>query len=151
MMKQMTVDEREGLLKYNFDELWTGMWNSDDLMSGDIQNGLSNTYRQEELTSRSKFGMLVKGVYFHGEMITMEKLVTESYEYTNWTEPEWGFPKGRRNYQENEYEIDFDQILSATGSSVQLATGQVVIALPTIVMGISFNATDNCPGSVILA
>lgn len=115
MLKQMTSDERAGLLHHTFDELWTGMWNTDDNMAGEVQAGVSNTYRQEELSSRTKFNALVKGIYFHGETFTMETLVKESDAYSSWGEPEWGFPKGRRNYQENEYECAAREFYEETG------------------------------------
>jgi len=115
MLKQMTSDERAGLLNHTFDELWTGMWNTDENMAGEVMPGISNTYRQEELSSRAKFNTLVKGVYFHGETFTMETLVRESNACSIWSEPEWGFPKGRRNYQENEYECAAREFYEETG------------------------------------
>ena len=34
-----------------------------------------------------------------------------------WDEPEWGFPKGRRNYQERDYECAVREMMEETGYS----------------------------------
>ena len=35
-----------------------------------------------------------------------------------WTEPEWGFPKGRRNYQERDYDCAAREFCEETGYSM---------------------------------
>ena len=122
MMKQMTVEERASLLIHTFDELWNAMWKSEDkenAVSIPVELG-SNQYRQEEINSKSKFNSLVKGIYSQNEFYNLESLVKESYEYTLWNEQEWGFPKGRRNYQENEYECAIREFTEETGYSGKL-------------------------------
>jgi 8-oxo-dGTP pyrophosphatase MutT (NUDIX family) len=98
------------------------MWNTDDNMAGEVPPGLSHQYRQEELASRSKFQMLVGGVYTNGSFYNMESLVRESIleAGVDWSEPEWGFPKGRRNYQENEYECAAREFFEETGYAPRL-------------------------------
>jgi 8-oxo-dGTP pyrophosphatase MutT (NUDIX family) len=122
MLKQMTAVEKAGLLQHSFDELWSGMWNTDDNMAGEVPPGLSHQYRQEELASRSKFHALVGGVYTNGSFYNMESLVRESIleAGVDWSEPEWGFPKGRRNYQENEYECAAREFFEETGYAPRL-------------------------------
>ena len=44
---------------------------------------------------------------------TLESLIAES-KY-NWDEPEWGFPKGRRNYQEKDLECAIREWTEETG------------------------------------
>lgn len=107
MMKQMTVEEKQGLLVHSFDELWNNMWCSEE-------DPVNNQYRQEEITSKSKFQMLLKGIILNGETYNMQTLVQESEDVV-WTEQEWGFPKGRRNYQENEYECAAREFTEETG------------------------------------
>ena len=119
MLKQMTVEERSSLLIHTFDELWNAMWKSEDKenvssISAEIE---SNQYRQEEINSKSKYNALVKGIYSQNEFYNLESMVKESYEYTSWNEQEWGFPKGRRNYQENEYECAIREFTEETGYS----------------------------------
>jgi 8-oxo-dGTP pyrophosphatase MutT (NUDIX family) len=95
------------------------MWKSEDkenAASIAVELG-SNQYRQEEINSKSKFNSLVKGIHSQNEFYNLESLVNESYEYTLWNEQEWGFPKGRRNYQENEYECAIREFTEETGYS----------------------------------
>ena len=43
----------------------------------------------------------------------LESLIAESN--TNWKTPEWGFPKGRRNYQETDIKCAFREFYEETG------------------------------------
>ena len=45
----------------------------------------------------------------------LSELIDESNKHDNWTEPEWGFPKGRRNYQENDYTCALREFNEETG------------------------------------
>jgi len=117
----MTESEKQGLIHHTFDELWQNMWSSDDqiavLEEGEIIT-TNHQYKQEELNSKLKFQALQKGVTIQGttEFYNLETLIEESNEVM-WTEPEWGFPKGRRNYQENEYECAVREFTEETGYS----------------------------------
>jgi len=90
VINEMTVDEKNHLLNDTFEELWEYLWGT----SAGIQ------YRNEEKISREKFISLKLGITVNNIEYTLESLINEST--TNWTEPEWGFPKGRRNYQEKD-------------------------------------------------
>ena len=94
MLKQMTNDEKKILCLGNFDLLWKNIW-------GDSVN---NQYRTEEIVSREKYKILLYGVNNNYENYTLQSLIEESNQYPCWDEPEWGFPKGRRNNQENDYD-----------------------------------------------
>ena len=48
----------------------------------------------------------------------MESLICESSVYQSWEEPEWGFPKGRRNNQENDFDCAVREFSEETGYSV---------------------------------
>jgi len=123
MMKQMTREEKNGLMRYTFDELWRGMWNSNDQLAMTLEDtgGIpNNQYKQEEINSRSKFNTLIKGVHIHGETYTIASLLEESSEQGDWDEQEWGFPKGRRNYQENEYDCAVREFTEETGYAGKL-------------------------------
>lgn len=98
MMKQMTIIEKTNLKTNDFNTLWNGLWNNKDS---------SVTFNKcEEDNSRTKFELLKKT-----DLISM---IDESNEY-NWTIPEWGFPKGRRNYQEKDYECALRETCEETG------------------------------------
>lgn len=49
------------------------------------------------------------------QLYTLERLLDESMQYQQWTEPEWGFPKGRRNNQEKDYECAIREFSEETG------------------------------------
>ena len=42
-------------------------------------------------------------------------MIIECNQYTLWDEPEWGFPKGRRNYQENDIVCAMREFHEETG------------------------------------
>ena len=108
ILKQMTVTEKQHLINKSFDELWKMVWGNDKL---------SVEYRKEEGSSRNKFIMLKNGSYYKDEFLTLKDLVEESSKYDQWIEPEWGFPKGRRNYQEKDYDCAMREFTEETGLS----------------------------------
>jgi len=73
-------------------------------------------YKAEEQSSKNKFESLKSGIYTKSEYYTLEELIqmTES----KWTEAEWGFPKGRRNYQERDYDCAVREFCEETGYSI---------------------------------
>jgi 8-oxo-dGTP pyrophosphatase MutT (NUDIX family) len=82
LLKSMTQEEHRLLLTKTFDELWNGLWR--DAASLKIYQG------DKDVSSR-KFALIV------------EKLPGLITEYpSKWTEPEWGFPKGRRSPHETD-------------------------------------------------
>lgn len=92
LIDEMTNKEKESLLTKSFNVLWNELWGK-----------FSHTqYRQEEKTSHDKFTELKEKIYdIHTrEEFNLKTLIDCSR--TNWVQPEWGFPKGRRNYQEND-------------------------------------------------
>jgi 8-oxo-dGTP pyrophosphatase MutT (NUDIX family) len=61
-------------------------------------------------------------VLFKNELFTINTLIEESCKSESdiWREPEWGFPKGRRNYQENDYECALREFQEETGYNSRL-------------------------------
>lgn len=53
-------------------------------------------FKNEELTSLKKFITIKNGINYNGKSFNLHDLLLASK--TNWTENEWEFPKGRRNY-----------------------------------------------------
>jgi 8-oxo-dGTP pyrophosphatase MutT (NUDIX family) len=45
----------------------------------------------------------------------LNTIIEESNRYDTWDEPEWGFPKGRRNFQEKDYECAIREFQEETG------------------------------------
>jgi len=106
MLKQMTIEEKELLGRGDFNLLWKRIWGDEYI---------SNQYKSEENISRDKFNTLYNGVMFKNEFFTLNMLIEDSNNYDTWIEPEWGFPKGRRNYQESDYECALREFQEETG------------------------------------
>ncbi len=60
---------------------------------------------------------------------------------TNWTEPEWGFPKGRRNYQESDLHCALREFNEETGfPKNKLSVMKNVIPFDEIFTGSNFKS-----------
>ena len=110
MIKQMTVTEKKLLLTLTFTELWAHIWG---------ENVLNNQYKHEENCSRDKFSLLKQGVTCNNVFYSLETLINESEKYEQWEDPEWGFPKGRRNFQEKDYDCAVREFCEETGINQQ--------------------------------
>ena len=106
MMKQMTIREKQYLMTMSFIDLWKHIWG---------HTGCNNQYKHEENYSRDKFELLKRGISFNNQDYSLETLVEESNLYTQWSDPEWGFPKGRRNFQERDYDCAIREFCEETG------------------------------------
>ena len=78
----MTTDEIESLKTKSFDYLWKVLWGHNE-----------SQYHNEYSTSQQKFNQLKTSYQYNIDYYDKNRT-------TIWTEPEWGFPKGRRNYLE---------------------------------------------------
>ena len=125
MMKQMTAEEIHNIETKTFDELWLELWNvisKDDTAASSVPAPASknNQYRIEEYSSRVKFNTLVQGVKNGIETFHLKSMLDEiKANQKLWQEPEWGFPKGRRHYQESEYHCAIREFLEETGIPVE--------------------------------
>ena len=79
LLKNMTVEEHGKLRSHTFDELWRSVWGS-----------AAETHKTDYENSHRKWSAIQP----------MEALLDANP--TLWTEPEWGFPKGRRNANESD-------------------------------------------------
>ena len=98
----MTIQEKNNLYK-NFNDLWIDLW-------GNFK-GLQ--YTNEEKNSKIKFETIKEGINSNDEIYNINDLIEKST--TNWVCPEWGFPKGRRNYQENDIKCANREFIEETG------------------------------------
>ena len=99
----MTNQEKEMILTKDFDDLWKSVW-------GDKPN---IQFRGDEKISRSKFISLKLGITLNNHEYNLKSLVEESV--TDWNETEWGFPKGRRNFQEKDLYCAMREFEEETG------------------------------------
>jgi 8-oxo-dGTP pyrophosphatase MutT (NUDIX family) len=127
LIDEMTVDEKHRLQTQTFSELWKNVW-------GDY---LNSKYQNEESVSCDRFNLLKSGIRVNrtgGGHYTLDMLIANSG--TQWTEPEWGFPKGRRNYQEKDLDCALREFSEETGYDVtKLIVMQNIIPYEEIFMG----------------
>ena len=128
LVNEMTEAEKKMLLEKEFSELWKYLW-------GDF---VGVQYRNEERHAREKFIQIKRGIQIYDEgNYDLDSLISESK--TNWQTPEWGFPKGRRNYQETDIKCSFREFHEETGydkDSLDLVTN--VAPFEEIFMGSNF-------------
>ena len=106
IINEMTIQEKANLLTKNFNVLWKELW-------GDYY-GVQ--YKSEENSASEKFYQVKEGIHLFDEnFFNLEQLIQTSN--TSWTEPEWGFPKGRRNYNENDLTSALREFGEETGIS----------------------------------
>ena len=89
VVKILTNEEVDILLNKDFDEIWKYMWT-----------------KNIDANSREIFNKNKEIIF---------ELLKERKKY--WTEPEWEFPKGRKNYQEKELDCAVREFSEETGIS----------------------------------
>ena len=103
ILERMTSNEHKMLLENNFKTLWNYLWGSN----------ITNQYKNEEKISQIKFDKLKNGYTVKNNLININSLINNCKEFYN--EPEWGFPKGRRNYQEKDIMCGLREFEEETG------------------------------------
>ena len=95
----MTVEEHQKILTEDFDTLWNKLWGA--------PKEQSQTYKNDKESAKEKFQALRTGSPSLETMINnVEK---------QWTSPEWGFPKGRRDPRESELQCALRELREETG------------------------------------
>lgn len=110
MIRQMTVEEKSRLINSDFPTLWSSLW-------GD--GHVNNKYKTEEMISRDKFEMLKGGIVTKDEVFSIKSIIDEIDKSETWIEPEWGFPKGRRNNQEKDFDCAVREFCEESGYSYE--------------------------------
>ena len=90
LLAMMTQCERQQLLDCSFHTLWNQVW---------YQPNISK-HTQEFLESKEKFEALKSGFYHNKIYVNLSLLIKSTY--SQFLEPEWGFPKGRRKLREED-------------------------------------------------
>jgi 8-oxo-dGTP pyrophosphatase MutT (NUDIX family) len=89
IIKEMTIKERDNILNHTYSELWDKLWNK-----------INDKY---DLKNEEKYNYIKRN---HLDLFDVK-----------WEEPEWGFPKGRRNYKEKDLECALREFEEETGYS----------------------------------
>lgn len=132
MIKQMTNEEKALMKMGDFNQLWRRLWGS---------NAFLNKYRAEEVSSKEKYDILYSGVFTKNDYYTLNQLIDETNTGETWDEPEWGFPKGRRNYQENDYQCAIREFCEETGySSNVIKNIQNIFSFEEIFIGSNYKS-----------
>lgn len=115
MFNQMTNEEKKFILNNSFENIWKDLWGINTI--DDVKQ--NNYIYDEMINSCEKFnklrlGIVISNIVFDtetqstnnnntstNEKYSLNTLVNESI---SWDEPEWGFPKGRKD----QFEKDFD-------------------------------------------
>ena len=101
MLSNMTNEEREFLKTTTFDNLWKRVWGSASVRN--YKNDYDNSkQRFDAITARDETGKNM-----------LECIIEETS--TIWTQPEWGFPKGRRNPGESDMKCAIREFEEETG------------------------------------
>lgn len=110
LFSNMTNEERTNLATQDFDTLWKQLWQSETCKS----------YIREYLEAKGKFDMLRQG-YIMKNNVNQVYYFDIDYIIANTDnticEPEWGFPKGRRNINEPDFTCALREFKEETGVS----------------------------------
>jgi hypothetical protein len=159
LIKQMTIEEKKNLLKRNFDELWKLLWSKteieytenlktmeclsdkesleDILRKIDLQNiplidSRSCIYTSDTYSPKEKYNYLKKNYILYS-------LIKKSLKYEQFIDPEWGFPKGRRNYHEKDFDAALREFNEETGISTNyLKNIQNILPFEEIFIGSNY-------------
>lgn len=95
LLRNMTQKEQCQILSMTFDELWNSVWG---------ENSKLKSHKTNYDSSEKKYIQII-GI--------MPYLIKENS--SKWTEPEWGFPKGRRNPHESDINCAVREFQEETG------------------------------------
>jgi len=104
LIDEMTINEKKILLENDFKYIWEYLWINYSKMQG----------KGEYSSAEEKFNKIKTGInnYTNAEF-NLEKLIKNSK--TSWETPEWGFPKGRKNYKEGDIKCALREFKEETG------------------------------------
>lgn len=95
LLRGMTIKEQENILIKSFDELWYTVW-------GESSN--LKSHKNDYDISEKKYSTIKDNI---------PELIKNNT--TKWIEPEWGFPKGRRNPHESDLNCAIREFQEETG------------------------------------
>jgi 8-oxo-dGTP pyrophosphatase MutT (NUDIX family) len=99
LLRGMTQNEQNYILSKTFNELWQCVWG---------ESSIIKSHKSDYESSEKKF-IVIKD--------KLNELIADNK--SNWIEPEWGFPKGRRNPHESDINCAIREFQEETGLSRQ--------------------------------
>jgi len=108
IFEEMTKEEKKKIQTIDFETLWCSLW-----MLKSSEKKRREAFRKEYISSKQKFNKLKKGYFADGEFISLKTIISNLK--NNWSETEWGFPKGRRNVRESDIDCASRELMEETG------------------------------------
>ena len=106
IFEEMTVQEKNKIKNQKFEKLWCDMWLIDKVEK-------KGPYKKEFYVSKEKFNKIKNGYILDGNVISLTNILLKLK--NSWDEPEWGFPKGRRNPKETDIDCANRELKEETG------------------------------------
>lgn len=94
LFKHMVKQERIDILTKSFNELWDSLWINNKYKKTDVRSDYEKGFK--------KFTLLKEGININYNKIQMSLDYIVKNTYSIYDEPEWDFPKGRRNAYEDD-------------------------------------------------
>ena len=114
MINEMTVGEKDKVMNLDFVSLWNYLWgNTKENEINKEQSTKISNFDNEKKHAENKLKTLKEGVYLENDNYNLKQLIEMSN--TSWSDPEWEFPKGRKNMGENDIECAFREFVEETG------------------------------------
>jgi 8-oxo-dGTP pyrophosphatase MutT (NUDIX family) len=95
LLRGMTQKEQHSILRSSFEELWLNVWG---------ETTSQKTHKTDYEMSEKKYNQI---------STKLNELIQDNL--SRWTEPEWGFPKGRRNPHETDINCAIREFMEETG------------------------------------
>lgn len=140
---ELTISEKERLLTYDFDYLWHNLWYIKNVDNNNSKYKHIINDKNKELCKK-KFNSLVNGVYISNKKNEYEKKDLNFFIHNSkydWVDQEWGFPKGKKEYNENDLVTACREFSEETGidiSNIEIMTN--ILPVEEIYMGSNFKS-----------
>ena len=102
----MTNNEISLLKSKDFEYLWEYLWMDNKF------NNHSMLIKKNRNTAKEKFYKIKNGYNIKDKFVNLETLIEDKNKF--YTEQEWGFPKGRRVYNESDYDAAIREFIEET-------------------------------------
>lgn len=103
MFNRMNTEEKKSILKYDFKYLWENLW---------LKNINNRKNKTEFYKGIIKFNILKNGFYKDKKLYNLKYYVDNSK--TDYIDPEWYFPKGKKDNNETEIEASLREFIEET-------------------------------------
>lgn len=113
LLSLMTEEERQNIISKSFEQIWQEMWCKKVCDE-------NKSFGKEYKDAYEKFTMLKKGYYIkdtNNELNFFDLNYAYTATHSQFAETEWGFPKGRRNINEDDISCALREFKEETGVS----------------------------------